>query len=505
MVQGAIKVRESQVAAKKGFSDSISVCSSCADEAPGSLARDYIHDGLVTKDMEGFLPAKEISESIEKEDPEGSTMSTSPRSSVVEDSGPGVPILSLPSLQRSVTESGGTRSPPASPPASPPPPAQSSIMGKSKKDKAKKRMPVFNAPPPPPPPPPLPPLYVMEDSDQDDTDNMKEISYVARIYQQDEIQGLSLMSQKTYANPVVYQLNDLQSQSNSVLREVRNVFRSVSKRSYLGMQEVQIKSDDVLGTYVLDIRSGILLDALKATMTFSFSTELRSDEGFQFRRGSGEICGGLRFARFIFPFSDLYWHREELKAYRTQSDGPRASHSTEYNENCDHHLDILLRYLEEQPAIGLAAVEAGWSRKVPVATFRSLWMLLKPGTDVYVREKGQLNAYVVEGVDEIAQSLTGRVRPYQVTLWNLDFDGRILKRSVKTVQIEVFEGEREVISLQVFPTRFHEDKVGEPTLRHMLIERGRSFVKFANRPILQEYTGKSEFHPSRKVTSPWST
>lgn len=327
---------------------------------------------------------------------------------------------------------------------------------------------------------------------------LQDISYVARLFQQDGTTYPSYLRQKTYKEPLLSRVLDSTSELGSVLCEVRNIFLGISKTGVSNSEDYDsLQSDDVFGVPVLQIHSSILLDALKAVMHFQTSVEIEDDEGFSMV--TRRLSSNLRSGQFVFPFEDLYYHKEDLSTYRTQVGGPKQHHSREYNETCDRHIQILLDYLYNQPAIQLGKAETAWSQSLPMTAFRSLWILLKPGSDVYVRERGRLNAYVVERVEGIVRTTTSPPRPYLVKLWNLDFNGKCLSRSVKTVSIPVFDGEREVTSLPVFPTRFHRDKANERPHREVLIERGKTFVKVITQPSYQEYTGPSSFSRARTV------
>jgi hypothetical protein len=85
-----------------------------------------------------------------------------------------------------------------------------------------------------------------------------------------------------------------------------------------------------------------------------------------------------------------------------------------------------------------------------------------------------------------------------VKLWNLDFDGKTFGRSTKTVLIHLFDGEREIQTLPVYPVRFHQDKEGDKPLRETLVERGKIFVDVIKKPTYQEYTGPSSFIRAKK-------
>lgn len=329
----------------------------------------------------------------------------------------------------------------------------------------------------------------------------EDITYVARIYQeQSESRHPLFLREKTYTKPLTAQIQGISKDANSVLHEIRNVFIGLPKEKLAKSPTYdRIHSDDVIGSCVVQINSGILMDALRAIVQFQCpdDEERRLDSGFElpgWRNGSD-----LRIGRFIFPFPDLCYHIDDLYAYKSSACASRQRHSKEYNEECDRHIDVLLKYLYNQPSLGIENARAAWSQKVPITTFGWLWLLFKPGSDVYVRERGQLNGYVVETVTGMAKSSNTRANPLTIKVWNLDFDGEKLVRLSKVIILPAFDGEREIRSLPLFPTRFHSDKEGDISHRDLLIQRGKTFVKVVMKPKFQEYTGISSFHQGRTV------
>ncbi|OJJ98703.1 hypothetical protein ASPACDRAFT_1244, partial [Aspergillus aculeatus ATCC 16872] len=204
------------------------------------------------------------------------------------------------------------------------------------------------------------------------------------------------------------------------------------------------------------------------------------------------------------PFADLYHYKDRLLAYKTADPSSpyaavRRRHNPEFNALCDKHIDILVRYLYAQGSIGLKAVEELWRHSVPKTTFKSLWLLFPPGSEVYVQDKGgKLNAYIVEAFEAARSSEMGIfgegqhrtfARPCEVRVWNLTFDGRYLTRSLRTIYIPVFDGERDIRTLPVHPVRFADDPTG--VLYRNLVTRGQRYVRIMKKPTLQEFTGPS--------------
>ncbi|KAI0886608.1 uncharacterized protein GGS22DRAFT_199011 [Annulohypoxylon maeteangense] len=231
----------------------------------------------------------------------------------------------------------------------------------------------------------------------------------------------------------------------------------------------------------LVINSPLLINALRSVVKYA------SDGP------SGDEVDDLKAGKFSHPYRDLFYYRQELIDFKNQTTGIRSNHSQRYNEECDKHIDFLLKFLENEPTVQVKALEARWAKKVPTTTFAGLWLLLKPGSDVYVLQDGQLNAYVVDsisgGVEHFFRGLWSvSIGSYTVRLWNLVYNGKVITRRSKEVVIPVFDNERNITSLPVFPTRF-QDQMDGGLRRKQLIERGQKLFQFAKGPAFLEYTG----------------
>ena len=244
---------------------------------------------------------------------------------------------------------------------------------------------------------------------------------------------------------------------------------------------------------------------IKITKLWAFGLKIDAKAyNFHYRDSGFELPGwrnasDFRAGRFIFPFPDLCFHFDDLLAYKNNTSASRALHSKEYNEECDRHIDVLLDYLSNQPSLGLKNARSLWEQTTPMTDFGRLWLLFKPGSDVYVRERGQLNGYVVESIKGMQKSVNARAGPLTIKVWNLDFDGENFIRTSKIITIPAFDSEREITSLPLFPTRFHIDKEGETPLREALVARGKIFIHVVKKPKYQEYAGNSSFHQGRTV------
>ena len=234
----------------------------------------------------------------------------------------------------------------------------------------------------------------------------------------------------------------------------------------------------------LRIHSQPLLNALRAVV--SYASDDRSGESLE---------DGL----FSYPYKLLYHNKNRLRAY---AEPGNPQHSAERNEQTGQHVEHLIKFLYIQPGVGLEEVEKNWNNAVPIVAFKDLWLLFRPGEDMYVKEHGNLNAYVLDSVTGPLPSESGKdygVRSYTLQLWNLDFDGKSLGRSFKTVKIGYFQGSREISTLAVYPQLFQNDGSGDSGRRSVLVQRGQHFVKLCKQPTLQEYSGRGVFHGVKQV------
>ena len=204
------------------------------------------------------------------------------------------------------------------------------------------------------------------------------------------------------------------------------------------------------------------------------------------------------------PYGVLYHHEEELKAYRDRFQ-PDAINSKDglcqRSMNTYEHLGILQDILSQRSG---KAVEAERQRHARgVATFEMLWLLFKPGTDVYLDDQinGHWNAYVVHSVSD--HGLWGQSKPLKIYAWRLIFDGDRFGRRLIHFSQPAYDGEKEISSLEVYPCEFlkEESKKGEETkpLRQKLEERGKMYFKLAQRGCM-DYDGFTSTWPKRHVS-----
>lgn len=341
--------------------------------------------------------------------------------------------------------------------------------------------------------------------DPDDSNEPKQyenrVGYTVSYYEKDRYTDRkTLLGRTTYQGPVEFELDVTQQKVLPVLEEKKVIdmpwsYDEAPKTRFdenNRRQKARLGEFDEVSKAQVQIHSPYLLNVLRAVV--EFSSEAPSGEGDTLGRGI-----------FTYPYKDLYHHMDDLKAYKAGFLDLRSKHSDVFNKNCDQHIDLLLNYLSNQPNISLQQLEAPWAKKNPVTTFAALWLLLKPGSDMYVREAdGSLNAYVLdtlEGGVEDDKRGKRRATEHTALVWNLSFNGTEIFRRTRVVSIPVFDNEREITSLPMFPVRFVDDFDNGAT-RAQLIERGEKYFQYSKGPSFLQYSGVGMKPGRRNVRQP---
>ena len=125
----------------------------------------------------------------------------------------------------------------------------------------------------------------------------------------------------------------------------------------------------------------------------------------------------------------------------------------------------------------------------PVATFAMLWFLFKPGEDVYRKVNGKYMGYVIQSItyreklreyDARIVSHKSRYNRWIVSVWNIGYTRQLLFRESHRYSIFEFQGEREITSLGIFPSKFLDRLDGNKT-RSTLQIRGRRHYELIKR------------------------
>lgn len=255
---------------------------------------------------------------------------------------------------------------------------------------------------------------------------------------------------------------------------------------------------DYVGKEVV-IDSVRIIDAFKAIVTYYPGLELQ----------------GIKMT-IPEPYCVFYHYFDEIKAFQRNcfasadhhvGDGetepsPLGPSSRYHDVETRHHLEILCQVIEEQNLQEVELERERHRQNPPVATYRMLWLLFRPGTKVYDFSSGR----TVVGIVQSTHVDTGVRRPglRTVKFWNLDFDGFKLGRRSLQHDFKPFEGERRITELAVCPCDIY-DAQDQQRLRGELVSRGKMLWRLLREPGAQvDYKGRLPTEGIEWVRSvPW--
>ena len=199
------------------------------------------------------------------------------------------------------------------------------------------------------------------------------------------------------------------------------------------------------------------------------------------------------------PFAILVHHWDELKSFREKFNPAKVVDDT---TNCvlnDTYEDLghLLDFLEADMGEKVRIEQARWALPNPKASFEMLWLLLKPGTDVYYSNgDGTRSAAVVSYVSILGD--TEQDRKYCVKFWQMQgVESNIQPYEYQRMYLR-FHGEKPISDLHIFPTQYLGDN-GEFSQR--LVEQGGLYCNLLTKKCMY-FDGKGHSIPGVKQWEP---
>lgn len=233
-------------------------------------------------------------------------------------------------------------------------------------------------------------------------------------------------------------------------------------------------------TLKITIVSESILNALRNVILYYPDLDLRNDRVTLTSpyAALGHHLDSLRLYRDSLKYSEDQRYTTATSEMQTPNYPPdHQVISTTCNATAAQHLTHLLDYLESSYGERIHTEKS--KNDKGYCTFAMLWLLYKPGTTVYFREKQTdlPSAMVIKSVKADPSILfrnDNERSPYELELWNLDQDGRKVGRRVHVKDVEQFHGERAITSLEIFPAHFLDTQDNGRT-RNAVIERGKSW------------------------------
>lgn len=173
------------------------------------------------------------------------------------------------------------------------------------------------------------------------------------------------------------------------------------------------------------------------------------------------------------PFAILVHHWEELKAFRENFNPNKVGEDTSSCVLNDTYEDLgyLLDFLDAEAGERVRTERERWAQSTPKVSFEMLWLLLKPGTDVYYSNSdGTRSAAVVSYVAVLGD--TEQERKYCIKFWQMQGVGFNMQPYEYSRTYLRFHGEKPISDLHIFPTEYLKD-TGE--LEKTLLEQGSKY------------------------------
>ena len=180
------------------------------------------------------------------------------------------------------------------------------------------------------------------------------------------------------------------------------------------------------------------------------------------------------------PYCVLVHHIDKLRnlqaRFDTDGESPESS-----SKEVRNHLASLLKYLDEYMKLLIIPAIKKLEQPLPTVSFDNLWLLFKPGLDVYRFFSYDhlshipfaavvMESYVPVLTDE--EYKQEKKDTFYLRSWVLESDGQLLSREKEGHPIDQYEGERQVTSLPTYPCKYYDSEDGGER-RKRLIDRGR--------------------------------
>ncbi|KAI0186130.1 hypothetical protein EV127DRAFT_187542 [Xylaria flabelliformis] len=200
---------------------------------------------------------------------------------------------------------------------------------------------------------------------------------------------------------------------------------------------------------------------------------------------------------FIFFERQLNEYRERLEKATDNGMSPLLC----INLYACKHVSIVQQFVKERTQLSVDAERERHARGY--ATFDMLWLLYKPGSDVYydLPNVGEYEPYVTKGVTSTGQN--GATSQYTISFWNMKADFFWVGPSVVSHTEDRFAGEKKITTLQAFPCEYlhfteNLNELDTERIRNHFIERGKKWYETRRGKRWYWFEGHSTTFPRQK-------
>ena len=224
----------------------------------------------------------------------------------------------------------------------------------------------------------------------------------------------------------------------------------------------------------------------------------------------GQILTGDSFL-VHWPWKILMHYYEEFEGLRNDVENKRPI-SVRFSKDIKpqeivRQINILLSQIEDVYT-GMVKPELKNHANSRLAEFQHLWMLFRPGEEVFARVNGELTAFIVlaHRNHEPGDSKTTKapIKQLIVHVWNLHFVGGRLARHMSQIAIDEYEDSRLIETLPVYPCKYAGSKDEACKQRERLIKRGKDYFNIIKQPhAYMDHKGLTRDSEPRIVSLPF--
>lgn len=257
--------------------------------------------------------------------------------------------------------------------------------------------------------------------------------------------------------------------------------------SSLQSEDDILRTDTGKGRSYINILSPAVAEALRCVVDYFPNLDL-----------SGNVI------KIQEPYSVFIFYEKELTEYRERAERLAAAGDVSCpNRWASKHIGIVQDFVRQKVQKDVDTERARHARGY--ATFEMLWLLYKPGSDVYydIYDVAEHEPYVVSSAEFELDN--GAISSYDFKLWNMNATSHWVGPAEYELTLQHFAGEKRIPSLRVYPCeylRFADGVTEEDVsqIKQHFLDRGRKWYNLRRKIGCYSLEGVTSTFPRRFVS-----